>query len=168
MKTVAKNILLTSLCLGGIGMSLAAVVPAGIQLHAKQEMVRNNGSEPDTLDPARAEGVPANNVIRDLFEGLTAVDGAGNTVPGVAESWKQVDAKTWVFKLRQNAKWSNGDPVTAEDFIYGMRRFVDPKTASEYAATFGIFFVNGKEIVEGKKPATELGREGASTSTRWS
>jgi oligopeptide transport system substrate-binding protein len=157
MKTVAKNILLTSLCLGGIGMSLAAVVPAGIQLHSKQEMVRNNGSEPDTLDPARAEGVPANNVIRDLFEGLTAVDGAGNTVPGVAESWKQVDAKTWVFKLRQNAKWSNGDPVTAEDFIYGMRRFVDPKTASEYAATFGIFFVNGKEIVEGKKPATDLG-----------
>jgi oligopeptide transport system substrate-binding protein len=49
-------------------------------------------------------------------------------------------------KLRQNAKWSNGDPVTTEDFIYGMRRFVDPKTASEYATTFGIFLVNGKEI----------------------
>jgi oligopeptide transport system substrate-binding protein len=138
---------------------LAATIPAGVQLHPKQEMVRNNGSEPDTLDPARAEGVPANNVIRDLFEGLTAVDGAGNMVPGVAESWKQVDAKTWVFKLRQNAKWSNGDPVTAEDFMYGMRRFVDPKTASEYAATFGIFFVNGKEIVEGKKTADRTGRE---------
>jgi oligopeptide transport system substrate-binding protein len=157
MMKFTKNALATAMLLGCAGLSLAATIPAGVQLHAKQEMVRNNGSEPDTLDPARAEGVPANNVIRDLFEGLTAVDGAGNTVPGVAESWKQVDAKTWVFKLRQNAKWSNGDPVTAEDFIYGLRRFVDPKTASEYAATFGIFFVNGKEIVEGKKPTTELG-----------
>jgi oligopeptide transport system substrate-binding protein len=155
MMKFTKNALATAMLLGCAGLSLAATIPAGVQLHAKQEMVRNNGSEPDTLDPARAEGVPANNVIRDLFEGLTAVDGAGNTVPGVAESWKQVDAKTWVFKLRQNAKWSNGDPVTAEDFIYGLRRFVDPKTASEYAATFGIFFVNGKEIVEGKKPTTD-------------
>jgi len=157
MSTFAKSSLFAAMLLGCAGLSLAATVPAGVQLHPKQEMVRNNGSEPDTLDPARAEGVPANNVIRDLFEGLTAVDGAGNIVPGVAESWKQVDAKTWVFKLRQNAKWSNGDPVTTEDFLYGMRRFVDPKTASEYAATFGIFFVNGKEIVEGKKPPTELG-----------
>ncbi len=135
----------------------AAAIPAGVQLHAKQEMVRNNGSEPDTLDPARAEGVPANNITRDLFEGLTAVNGAGATVPGVAESWKQVDANTWVFKLRHNAKWSNGDPVSADDFVYSMRRFVDPKTASEYATTFGIFLVNGKEIVAGKKPVTELG-----------
>ncbi len=157
MMKFTKNALATAMLLGCAGLTLAATIPAGVQLHPKQEMVRNNGSEPDTLDPARAEGVPANNVIRDLFEGLTAVDGAGNIVPGVAESWKQVDAKTWVFKLRQNAKWSNGDPVTTEDFLYGMRRFVDPKTASEYAATFGIFFVNGKEIVEGKKPPTELG-----------
>lgn len=137
--------------------AVAATIPPGVQLHAKQEMVRNNGSEPDTLDPARAEGVPANNITRDLFEGLTAVNGAGNIVPGVAESWKQVDANTWVFKLRHNAKWSNGEPVSADDFVYSMRRFVDPKTASEYASTFGIFLVNGKEIVAGKKPVTELG-----------
>jgi oligopeptide transport system substrate-binding protein len=153
----AQSGLALAILMGFASLATAATIPAGVQLHAKQEMVRNNGSEPDTLDPARAEGVPANNVIRDLFEGLTAVDGAGNTVPGVAESWKQTDPTTWVFKLRQNAKWSNGDPVTAEDFIYGMRRFVDPKTASEYATTFGIFLVNGKEIAEGKKPITELG-----------
>ncbi|WP_078365168.1 peptide ABC transporter substrate-binding protein [Rhodoferax fermentans] len=139
------------------GASFAATVPAGVQLAAKQEMVRNNGSEPDTLDPARAEGVPANNVIRELFEGLTAADGAGKIVPGVAESWKQTEPTTWVFKLRQNAKWSNGDALTADDFVYALRRFVDPKTASEYASSFGIFFLHGKDIVAGKLPPSELG-----------
>jgi len=157
MMTFTKNTLACAVLLSLSGLTLAATIPAGVQLHAKQEMVRNNGSEPDTLDPARAEGVPANNVIRDLFEGLTAVDGAGNTVPGVAESWKQTDPKTWVFKLRNNAKWSNGDPVTADDFVYSLRRFVDPKTASEYASTFGIFMQNGKEIVAGKMAPSELG-----------
>ncbi len=139
------------------GLTMAATIPAGVQLDAKQEMVRNNASEPETLDPATASGVPANNIIRDLFEGLTAVDGTGKTVPGVAESWKQTDPQTWVFKLRQNAKWSNGDPVSTEDFVYGMRRFVDPATASKYAATYGIFILNGRDIVDGKKPPAELG-----------
>jgi oligopeptide transport system substrate-binding protein len=136
--------------------AFAATIPAGVQLHAKQEMVRNNGSEPETLDPALASGVPANNVIRDMFEGLTAVDSNGKVVPGVAESWKQTDPKTWVFKLRKNAKWSNGEPVTAEGFVYGMRRFVDPATASKYASTYGIFLHNAKEIIDGKKPSSEL------------
>ena len=113
--------------------AFAANVPANIKLHDKQELVRNNGSEPETLDPALASGVPANNVIREMFEGLTAVDNNGMVVPGVAESWKQTNPTTWVFKLRKNSKWSNGDPVTAEDFVYGMRRFVDPATASKYA-----------------------------------
>ena len=135
----------------------AATVPPGVKLHDTQELVRNNGSEPETLDPANASGVPANNVIRDLFEGLTAVDSNGKVVAGVAESWKQTDAQTWVFKLRKNARWSNGDGVTAEDFVYGMRRFVDPATASKYASTYGIFLQNAKEIIDGKKPTTELG-----------
>ena len=152
-----KNGLALSILMGFAGVTLAATIPAGVQLDAKQEMVRNNGAEPDTLDPARAEGVPANNVIRELFEGLTATDGAGKIVPGVAESWKQTDATTWVFKLRQNAKWSNGDPVTSEDFVYALRRFVDPKTASEYASSFGIFMLHGKDIVAGKLPPSELG-----------
>lgn len=149
--------LIGGLALAFGGLAMAATVPAGVKLHDKQELVRNNGSEPETLDPALASGVPANNVIRDLFEGLTAVDSNGKVVPGVAESWKQTDPQTWVFKLRKNAKWSNGDNVTAEDFVYGMRRFVDPATASKYAATYGIFLANAKEIIEGKKPKEELG-----------
>ena len=139
------------------GLVMAANVPAGVKLNDKQELVRNNGSEPETLDPALASGVPANNIIRDLFEGLTAVDSNGKVVPGVAESWKQTDPQTWVFKLRRGAKWSNGEGVTAEDFVYGMRRFVDPATASKYASTYGIFLQNAKEIIDGKKPPAELG-----------
>ncbi len=135
----------------------AATVPPGVQLHPTQTMTRNNGSEPETLDPALAESVVANNIIRDLFEGLTANDSAGRIVPGVAQSWKQADPLTWVFKLRENAKWSNGDTVTASDFVYGIRRFVDPKTASNYATTFGVFLANGKEVALGKKPPAEIG-----------
>ncbi|WP_048442023.1 peptide ABC transporter substrate-binding protein [Caenimonas sp. SL110] len=137
--------------------SFAAVVPPGVQLHATQTLIRNNGSEPESLDPAIAETVGANNITRDLFEGLTANDGDGKIVPGVAESWKQTNATTWVFKLRQNAKWSNGDPVTAQDCVYGIQRFLDPKTASKYAMTYGMFLLNGKDVASGKKPPSAIG-----------
>lgn len=135
----------------------AATIPAGVQLHASQTLIRNNGSETETLDPALAESVGANNLTRDLFEALTANDSDGKIVPGVAESWKQTEATTWVFKLRKNAKWSNGDPITADDFVYGIRRFVDPKTASTYAATYGVFLLNGAAVVKGEKPPTDIG-----------
>ncbi|MXR36483.1 peptide ABC transporter substrate-binding protein [Craterilacuibacter sinensis] len=139
------------------GAAFAAKVPAGTALAAKQELIRNNGSETETLDPAVAESVGANNLTRDLFEGLTATDADGKVVPGVAESWKQVNPTTWVFKLRKNAKWSNGEPVVASDFVYGWQRFIDPKTASPYASTYGAFILNGIEASEGKKAPSELG-----------
>jgi oligopeptide transport system substrate-binding protein len=145
------------LALACAGWAQAATVPAGVQLHSTQTLVRNNGSEPETLDPALAESVGANNIVRDLFEGLTAIDADGKTVPGVAASWQQTATTTWVFKLRPNAKWSNGEQVTADDFVYGIRRFVDPKTASVYAATFGIFLRNGAEVAKGSKPPSDIG-----------
>jgi len=135
----------------------AAVIPPGTALAARQEMVRNNGSEPESLDPAYIESVPAAEIDRDLFEGLTATDHHSNVVPGVAESWKQVDSTTWVFKLRKNAIWSNGTPVTAEDFVYSWRRFLDPKTAAKIATTYAVYLANGMEVVNGKKPVTALG-----------
>ena len=140
-----------------IANSQAATIPPGTQLHPTQTLIRNSGSEPETLDPALAESVGANNITRDLFEALTANNEHGKTVPGVAESWQQTDATTWIFKLRKNAKWSNGDPVTADDFVFGIRRFVDPKTASTYASTFGVFLLNGPAVVKGSKPPTEIG-----------
>src|SRR5258706_2689465 len=107
-----------ALALGFACPNFAAVIPPGVQLHSTQTLIRNNGSEAETLDPAVAESVGANNLTRDLFEGLTANDADGKTIPGVAESWKQTNSLTWVFKLRQNAKWSNVDPVTAPDSVY--------------------------------------------------
>ena len=153
----AKLATLTALSLGVLATSQAAIVPAGVVLHATQTLIRNNGSEPETLDPALAESVGANNITRDLFEGLTGVNGVGATVPGVAESWKQTAPSTWVFKLRPIARWSNGDPVTAEDFVFGIRRFLDPKTASTYASSFGPFLLNGADVVKGIKPPADIG-----------
>jgi oligopeptide transport system substrate-binding protein len=135
----------------------AAIVPPGVQLAAKQELVRNNASEVETLDPNLVETVPANNVSEDLFEGLTVTDADGNVQPGVAEKWEQKDPTTWIFHLRKNARWSNGEAVTANDFVYGCQRLVDPKMASASAGTFGKFLLNGSEIIAGKKPVSELG-----------
>lgn len=149
--TAAVALALTS------GAALAAIVPPGTKLAAKQELVRSNGSEPESLDPMVVEGVPANIITHDLFEGLTATDNEGRLQPGVAESWKQTAPTSWVFKLRKNAKWSDGSGVTADDFVYGIRRLVDPKLAAPYAGTFGIFFLNGEAIVAGKKPVTAIG-----------
>jgi oligopeptide transport system substrate-binding protein len=148
--------LLLTACLAA-PFATQAAVPAGVPLHAKQELVRNNASEPESLDPANVEGVPASNIARDLFEGLTAADNNGHIVPGVAESWKQTNPTTWVFKLRPGALFSNGEPITAQDFVYGWQRFLSPKQASSYATTYGIFLLNGLEIANGKKPPAELG-----------
>jgi oligopeptide transport system substrate-binding protein len=140
-----------------MGNLFAAEIPTGIALHSTQTLIRNNGSEPDSIDPMLTESVPGINITLDLFEGLTASDGAGRLVPGVAHTWKQTASTTWIFNLRRDAKWSNGDGVTADDFIYGMRRLVDPKTASGFANTFGVLLLNGTEITAGKKAPTELG-----------
>ncbi|MCE1736980.1 ABC transporter substrate-binding protein, partial [Enterobacter hormaechei] len=94
----------------------------------------NNASEPQSLDPHKIEGVPESNIARDLFETLVINDPDGKIIPGVAESWENKDFKVWTFHLRKDAKWSNGDPVTAQDFVYSWRRVVDPNTASPYAS----------------------------------
>ncbi|BAN25528.1 peptide ABC transporter substrate-binding protein [Caballeronia insecticola] len=135
----------------------AAIVPSNVTLAAKQELVRNNGSEVETLDPALVESVVAANLARDLFESMTGTNGDGVVVPGLAEKWEQKDATTWIFHLRKNARWSNGDAVSANDVVYGCQRFLDPKTASSYAGVFGPFIQNGADIAAGKKPTSALG-----------
>ncbi|MFA0655999.1 ABC transporter substrate-binding protein [Vibrio sp. 10N.222.49.C12] len=139
-------------------LSIAAEVPAGTELAKVQELVRGNGTEVATLDPHKSQGVPESHVIRDLLEGLVNQDGDGNTIPGVAESWETTDNKTFTFHLRKDAKWSNGDPVTANDFVYSFQRAVDPATASPYAWYMEYTkMVNAKDIVAGKKDKSELG-----------
>ncbi|EKZ6360194.1 TPA: oligopeptide ABC transporter substrate-binding protein OppA [Klebsiella aerogenes] len=139
-------------------VAMAADVPAGVQLADKQTLVRNNGAEVQSLDPHKIEGVPESNVNRDLFEGLVIGDLNGHPVPGVAESWDNKDFKVWTFHIRKDAKWSDGSPVTAQDFVYSWQRLADPKTASPYASYLQYGHVaNVDDIIAGKKPATDLG-----------
>lgn len=139
-------------------VALAADVPAGVTLAEKQTLVRNNGSEVQSLDPHKIEGVPESNISRDLFEGLLVTDLDGHPSPGVAESWDNKDAKVWTFHLRKDAKWSDGTPVTAQDFVYSWQRIVDPNTASPYSSYLQYGRIEGIDaILQGKKPVTELG-----------
>ncbi|SPX84358.1 ABC transporter substrate-binding protein [Moraxella ovis] len=134
-----------------------AAAPAAGDLAEKQEIVINNTAEPESLDPHKVSGVPESNILRQMLVGLTTTDTEGNTVPGMATEWLSEDNKVWVFKLR-DAKWSNGDPVTAHDFVYSFRRVVDPATASPYATYLaGLKVVNAQDIVDGKVKPDTLG-----------
>ena len=97
--------------------AFAVTVPAGVTLAASQEMTRQVPTETESLDPAHIESWTGNTIGLDLFEGLTRMDASGAIVPGVAESWSRTGPTTWVFKLRHDARWSNGQPVTAADFV---------------------------------------------------
>lgn len=122
-----------------------------------QELTINNGSEPESLDPHKVSGVPESNIDRQMLEGLTSTDADGKTIPGMATSWESPDNKVWTFKLR-DANWSNGDPVTAQDFVYSMRRVVDPNTASPYSSYLvDAKVVGADKIVEGAAGIDTLG-----------
>ena len=147
-----------ALCLASaVAAGQAAQVPTGTPLSETQRIVINNGSEVASLDPQKTEGVPESNVIRNLLEGLVETDNNGQIVPGVASSWRQEQGRVWTFTLRDNARWSNGEPVTAQDFVYSWQRLADPKTASPYSSYLQAAHVgNIDAILAGKAPPTEL------------
>ncbi len=124
------------------------VVEDGIK---NQSLHIGNGSEPSDLDPHIVTGVPENYIIAALFEGLTTLDSETLDVkPSGAESWTiSPDQKTYTFKLRANAKWSNGDPVTANDYVYSWQRILSPAIGAEYAYMLHQI-VNAEEFNTGK------------------
>ncbi len=102
---------------------------------AQLRLERGNGSEPDSLDPQLARMESSLTILRDTYEGLTSIAADGGVALGAAESWSvSDDGRRYTFRLRTAARWSNGDPVTAADFVAAWRRLVDPATASQYAA----------------------------------
>lgn len=118
---------------------------------------RGNGEEPDTLDPHLSEGVPAGNIIRDLFQGLTAESPDGEIMPGAASRWDiSRDGKTYTFYLRPQARWSNGDTVTAHDFVYGFQRSTNPATGSKYGRILEPI-LNARQVLSGELAVEELG-----------
>ncbi len=115
-------------------------------------LLLGNGSDPKALDPQLVASVGDSNIMRALFEGLVTYDPADDTKlePGVAERWESnADHTEWTFHLRRSAKWSNGDPVTARDFLYSYQRILEPGLASPYASMLYIL-KGGKEYNEGK------------------
>lgn len=160
-RKVLSKVIFSSLALALSGSLYAAQVPSGTELAPVQHIVINNGAEPQSFDPHKTEGVPESQVAYQLFEGLVSTNSDGELVPGVAESWESSpDYKTWTFHLRKDAKWSNGDPITAQDFVYSWRRLVNPNTAAPYASFLDYMqVVNAQDIIDGKKKPEELGVE---------
>lgn len=115
------------------------------------------GATPATLDPQLNNATDGANVIQHLFVGLTMKDKNNAIVPGVAESWTvSDDGLVWTFKLRNDAVWSDGKPVVADDFIYAWKRALDPATGSEYA--YQVYYVkNAQKINAGEMKVEDLG-----------
>ena len=119
---------------------------------------RGNGGEPGSLDPQFISGTWEANIVGDLLTGLTTLDAAAKPIPGMAESWTvSPDGKTWSFHLRQ-ALWSDGVPVTADDFAFAFRRLLDPRTGARNAGNLWVIR-NARAISAGKLPPSALGVE---------
>ena len=97
-------------------------------------------------------------MIRDLFEGPVNQNEKGELTPGVATRWQSNDNRIWTFTLRDDAKWSDGTPVTAQDFVYSWQRLVDPKTTSPFAWFAALAGINNAQaIIDGKAAPDTLG-----------
>lgn len=138
-----------------IGCTMLAMTASG----AFAEVVynRGNSADPESLDPHKTSTTYEANILRDLFSGLMVQDAKANVIPGAAESFTvSTDGKTYTFKLRKGALWSDGSPVTADDFVFSWRRLADPATASEYAYMISPV-VNADAVTKGEKKPEELG-----------
>ena len=135
----------------------AAEVQQNQKLAKDQKLNVANGTEIATLDPQKVEDAPTTNIIQDLFEGLIRNDINGHLQPAGATHWKiSEDKLTYVFYLRKNVKWSNGETITADDYVYAFQRLVDPKVASSYS--FLIYPIKNSETInQGKLPVNQLG-----------
>ena len=133
-----------------IWVALLAASAHATELHI------GNGGEPLTLDPHRYNLNLEEKILADLFEGLTAQDADGRVVPGAAKRWNvSEDGLTWTFHLREDARWSDGAPVTAADFVFSLRRLLDPATAASLA--YFLYAIDGAASANaGRTPLDEL------------
>ena len=138
----------------GSATFLLLVVLAGAA--QAQTLNRGNGAEPDSLDPQFVGGTAEENILNDLMVGLTTLDAGGKPIAGIADKWTvSPDGLVWTFHLRK-ALWSDGQPVTADDFDFAFRRILDAKTASRYAYNLWII-KNARAYGGGKLPYQALG-----------
>lgn len=142
-----------------------ALLAAASAAHAQTVLTRGNHQDPSSLDPHRIITVYENNIVLDLFEGLTVPNAAGAPAPGVAKNWSvSDDGLVWTFTLREDLQWSDGEPLTARDVVYSFRRLMNPETASQYPGLFyGI--KNGAAINGGTAAIESLGVEATNETT---
>src|SRR5262245_59871020 len=125
---------------------------------------RGNGAEPKSLDPHFIDLIPESNILGDLLMGLTTFNASARPMPGAATSWAtSTDGKTWTFHIRPHL-WSDGTPVSSQDFVFAWRRLLDPKTAAYYS--YNLWVVkNAHAISAGKLPPSTLGVSAPDDST---
>jgi oligopeptide transport system substrate-binding protein len=158
--TVAVALLVLSGC-GDPGGD--AIVATGAE--SATVLQRGNGGEPGTLDPHLAEESASGQIVRDLYEGLTAEAADSAIVPGVARAWELDAAGTsYTFHLREDASWSNGEPVVAADFVFALRRSLNPETAAPLAEMLWPIR-NARAISEQRMPVADLGVRAIDSST---
>ena len=157
---------LRAVWLGLCGAALGALVACGDSANTEGAnttgatasttvLRRGNVAEPSSLDPHFTTGTWEDAIIGDMLMGLVTNDATGRPIPGAAERWEtSADGLTWTFHLRDH-QWSDGKPVTANDFVYAWRRILDPKTAAAYASLLYVF-KNAASVNSGKMPPDQL------------
>lgn len=139
----------------------------GEALATDQTFTYQDIDESPSIDPGMVEDVAGGDIVRDLFEGLMNQDADGNLIPGVATGYTVSDDKlTYTFTLRDNAKWSNGDPVTAGDFVYAWQRAASPELASPYSWYLELMSItNVSAVIAGEMTPDQLGVEATDDHT---
>lgn len=146
------------LLLGVVGAYLYFAAPATVVV-GETVLRRGNGPEPESLDPHKARTIQAADVLRDIGEGLVGYSSSGELISAAAEKWEiSEDGRQYDFWLRPEARWSNGETVTAEQFVISYRRLVDPATAAFYVQSVADI-ENAADIIAGSKPPESLGAE---------
>jgi oligopeptide transport system substrate-binding protein len=147
MRSTLRALLLA----GGLAALAAGPALSQVVFH------RGAAGDPESLDSHKTSTVVESDILLDLYEGLVTYDAKANIVPGVAERWSVApDGLSYTFTLRADAKWSNGEPVTAADFVYSFRRLLNPATGAKYA---NILYTlkNGEKVNKGQLPVDALG-----------
>lgn len=136
----------------------AGVEETAGELADTQELVYVLNNEPDGIDPNVTNNSFASPFIINCFEGLVTYDEAGTVVPGNAVSWEPNDDLTvYTFHLREGLKWSDGSPLTANDYVYSALRVLTPETTSQYVNMLSDYIVNAQEFYDGTATAEEVG-----------
>jgi len=161
---VATLLLTFGLAACGKQAPTSTTTPSGEPTQKAKQLVAQIGPNPETLDPALNSAVDGGNMMLFLFDCLLNIDKDNNLIPGAAEDWEvSEDGLTWTFKLREGLKWSDGSPLTAEDFVYSWKRVVDPATAAPYGETVLGMVEGYAEAAAGNLDALQVSAPDATT-----